>query len=68
MNIEYKFILPVKIPPKGVLTPEAWFTAVRVNDPVTGIDLTKDPIILHNPSANISCVASNDFPFAVMEN
>ena len=45
---------PVKIPPAGVLTPLAEFTAVLENDPVVGKDCTKDPAKLHNPSASIS--------------
>lgn len=56
--------LPVNIPPNGVLTPEAWLTAVRVKDPVTGIERTNDPKILQTPRAIISCVASKDLPFA----
>lgn len=57
--------LPVKIPPRGDFTPDAWFTAVLVKEPVTGIERTKDPIMLQIPSANISCVTSKDFPIAV---
>lgn len=58
---------PVKRPPSVVCTPLALLTAVRVNDPVVGIDSTNEPIILHTPSAIISCVASTDLPFAVSE-
>lgn len=56
---------PVIIPPNVVRTPLALLTAVRVNEPVTGIDWKNDPTRLHNPSANISCVASIVLPFAV---
>ena len=45
---------PVNIPPAGVFTPLAEFTAVLENDPVVGKDCTKDPAKLHNPSASIS--------------
>lgn len=57
-------MIPVKMPPIGVRTPLALFTAVRVNEPVDGIDWTNEPNILHRPSANISCVASTVFPLA----
>lgn len=60
--------LPVKIPPRGDFTPDAWFTAVLVKEPVTGIERTKDPIMLQIPSANISCVTSKDLPIAVGDN
>lgn len=56
---------PVIIPPNVVRTPLALLTAVRVNEPVTGIDWKNDPTKLHNPSANISCVASIVLPFAI---
>lgn len=56
---------PVKRPPKGVLTPEALFTAVRVKEPAVGMDRANDPKILQAPKAIISCVASKVFPFAV---
>ena len=59
---------PVTIPPSVVRTPLALLTAVRVNEPVTGIDCTKAPTKLHIPSANISCVASIVLPFAVGHN
>jgi hypothetical protein len=36
------------------LTPLEKFTAVRENDPVVGIDRTKDPAKLQMPKANIS--------------
>lgn len=52
------------MPPNVVRTPLALLIAVRVNDPVTGIDWKNDPTILHKPSANISCVASTVFPLA----
>ena len=45
---------PVKMPPIGVLTPEALFTAVLVKLPAVGIDLTKLPKMLLRPTANIS--------------
>lgn len=56
--------VPVNIPPNGVTTPDAWLTAVRVKDPVTGIERTNDPKILQIPRAIISWVASKDLPFA----
>lgn len=56
---------PVNIPPSVVRTPLALFTAVRVNEPVVGIDEKNDPNKLHRPSANISWVASIVLPFAV---
>lgn len=46
--------VPVNIPPSVVRTPLALFTAVRVNEPVTGIDEKNEPKRLHNPRANIS--------------
>lgn len=57
-------MIAVMIPPRVVRTPEALFTAVLVNEPVTGIDLIKEPMMLLAPRANISCVASNVFPLA----
>lgn len=57
-------IVPVTMPPNGVRTPLASLIAVRVNDPVTGIDRTHDPNILQHPIAIISCVASTVFPLA----
>lgn len=59
---------PVTMPPSVVRTPLALLTAVRVNEPVTGIDWKKAPTKLHIPSANISCVASIVLPFAVANN
>lgn len=56
---------PVTIPPSVVRTPLALLTAVRVNEPVTGIDWKNAPTKLHRPSANISCVASIVLPFAI---
>lgn len=58
---------PVIIPPNVVRTPLALLTAVRVNDPVTGIDWKNEPTRLHIPSANISCVASMVLPLAVWQ-
>lgn len=57
---------PVTMPPRVVRTPLALLTAVRVNDPVTGIDCTNEPSRLHIPSASISCVASIVLPLAGM--
>lgn len=56
--------LPVNKPPKVVFTPDELLTAVRVKEPVTGIDRTSEPPMLHNPNASISCVPSKDLPFA----
>ena len=79
---------PVTIPPIGLRTPEAQFTAVLEkiickqknfvklnfnfffnifyleNDPVVGIEETKDPIRLQIPNAIISWLASTGFPAA----
>lgn len=52
------------MPPKGVLTPEALFTALLEKDPVTGIEWKNEPITLHNPRDSISCVASRVNPCA----
>lgn len=52
------------MPVKGVLTPLAWLTADRVKAPQVGMDMKKEPKMLHSPRANISCVASNIFPVA----
>ena len=41
-------------PPRGVLTPDALLTAVRANDVVRGIDLTKELMKLQAPRANSS--------------
>lgn len=57
-------IVAVAIPPNGVRTPLASLIAVRVNDPVTGIERTNDPNKLQHPIAIISCVASTVFPLA----
>jgi len=51
-------------PPIGVLTPDALFTAVLVNEPVFGNDWNIEPRMLLNPRAIISCVASIVFPLA----
>lgn len=59
--------VPVNTPPKGVCTPDALFIAVRVNDPVVGIDRKNDPQIFDIPNAIISWVASTLFPFARMK-
>lgn len=53
------------MPPKGVLTPEALFTALLEKDPATGIEWKNEPITLHSPRANISCVASRGIPRAL---
>lgn len=58
----------MKIPARGVLTPDALFTAVLVKEPVIGIERTKEPITLQRPKANISCVASSGLPLAAKEN
>lgn len=46
--------IPVAIPPNGVFTSLASFTAVRVKDPVNGIDETNEPNMLQQPRAIIS--------------
>ena len=53
---------PVQIPPPGVLTPLAQFTAVLENDPVVGMDWTNEPTRLQIPSAIISWFASTGLP------
>ena len=60
-----KTMRPVNIPPNGVFTFDALFTAVLVNEPAVGIDLTKEPAMLQAPNAIISCVASKVLPLAV---
>jgi hypothetical protein len=50
---------PVMIPENGVLTPELWAIAERVNEPVTGNEPRHEPNRFDTPSANISWVASN---------
>lgn len=52
------------IPPNVVCTPLALLTAPLDKAPVTGMEPTNDDAILHKPMANISCVASIDFPLA----
>jgi len=64
IKLLFVIYVPVNIPPNGVLTPDAWLTAVRVKDPVTGIERTNDPKMLQIPRAIISCVASKHLPFA----
>jgi trans-aconitate methyltransferase len=49
----------VNTPASVVLTPEALFTALLVKEPVTGIEPTKEPIVLQSPNAIISWVASS---------
>lgn len=56
---------PVRIPPKGVRTPLALFTAVLVKEPVTGIARTKEPKMLQQPKAISSWVALIVRPFAM---
>lgn len=41
----------VKTPPRVVLTPDALFKAVLVNEPVTLIELIKEPNMLQHPKA-----------------
>lgn len=57
-------ITPVRMPPNGVRTPLALLTAVRVNEPVTGIARTNEPNMLQHPNAISSWVASMERPFA----
>jgi len=52
------------MPPNGVLTPEALFTALLLRDPVPGKACTKELPIFDIPIAINSCVASTDFPLA----
>lgn len=59
---------PVTMPPKGVRTPDALFTAVLVKLPAVGRELTKLPARLHKPSVSISWFASNVLPFARTRN
>lgn len=56
--------VPVNTPPSGVLTPDALLTAVRVNEPVIGMELKKELKMLDTPRAIISCVASTVLPLA----
>ena len=53
---------PVNTPPKVVFTPLEELTAVLENEPVTGMELTKDPAKLHMPSAIISWLESTGLP------
>lgn len=55
---------PVTKPPYGVRTPLALLTAVRVNEPVTGIECINEPKMLQNPRAINSWVASIGLPLA----
>jgi hypothetical protein len=59
--------LPVIRPPRGVLTPDALFTAVRENDPASGKEHTNELMMLDKPNANNSCEASTALPFATTE-
>lgn len=52
------------MPPKGVLTPDALFTALLEKEPVTGMEWKKAPTVLHRPRVSISWVASRDWPRA----
>lgn len=54
----------VTTPAICVLAPEALLITVLVKDPVTGIDLTKEPIILQAPKAISSWLMSNVHPLA----
>lgn len=61
-------MIPVMMPQAVVLAPEALLTALLVKEPVTGIEETKEPIMLHIPKASSSCVASKDLPLAKNQN
>ena len=50
--------------PSCVLTPLAELTAVLEKDPVIGYDETREPAMLHIPTAIISCVESTALPRA----
>jgi hypothetical protein len=52
----------VNNPPKGVLTPEASFTADLEKLAEVGIELKNPPIIEEDPKEIISCVASTFCP------
>jgi hypothetical protein len=56
--------LPVIRPPRGVLTPDPLFTAVRENDPASGKERTNELMMLEKPNANNSCEASTALPLA----
>lgn len=49
---------PVNRPPSGVCTPDALLTTVREKEPVTGIELKKDPIKFDSPILMSSWLAS----------
>lgn len=59
-----KMMVPVYSPANGVLIPLAWLTADLVKAPQVGMDLKKDPKMLHKPRATISWVASSILPVA----
>lgn len=58
---------PVTTHPTVVLTPLAWFNAVRENDEVTGMAVVKEQARLHIPKANSSFVGLTCFPLAERE-
>lgn len=50
-----------------VFTPDVWFMAVLVNDPLGGIPLMKEQIRLASPRVISSWDTSTSFPFAKIE-
>lgn len=50
--------VPLNMEPAGVTTPLAWFSAVRVNEPVAGMLWQNEDTMLQAPTASISCVPS----------